>query len=315
MPDGQRTSGISRFLHRRSRARQAANLHTGGVSPSFVVVPQWQGSVSPRAMRLSDGAEAIRGDLPSSRTRVVAVPVEAGDAQDTGIARFSTLAIVRERLTQVLRENVGDTTTDSADWTLTVGGDCGVSLAAVEHAALQHPSDLALVWFDAHPDLNTPESSESGGFSGMVLRAITGDGCDRLAVDAAAAVPLERVVLAGIRDIDPPEDELIGEGGITSLFAEDLEASDGLVGAVRATGAKHVYVHIDLDVLDPSVLAGLANPQPFGLSVESLTGAIGALRGEFALAGATIAGFAPHSPDAASDDLPTILRVIGALTR
>ncbi|MCU1443255.1 MAG: arginase [Cryobacterium sp.] len=266
-------------------------------------------------MRLSDGAEAIRGDLPSSRTRVVAVPVEAGDAQDTGIARFSTLAIVRERLTQVLRENVGDTTTDSADWTLTVGGDCGVSLAAVEHAALQHPSDLALVWFDAHPDLNTPESSESGGFSGMVLRAITGDGCDRLAVDAAAAVPLERVVLAGIRDIDPPEDELIGERGITSLFAEDLEASDGLVGAVRATGAKHVYVHIDLDVLDPSVLAGLANPQPFGLSVESLTGAIGALRGEFALAGATIAGFAPHSPDAASDDLPTILRVIGALTR
>jgi arginase len=267
-------------------------------------------------MRLSDGAEAIRGDLPSSRTRVVAVPVEAGDAQDTGIARFSTLAIVRERIAQLLHdENGDDNTPGSADWALTVGGDCGVSLAAVEHASLAHPGDLALVWFDAHPDLNTPETSESGGFSGMVLRAISGEGCDRLALDASTAIPLDRVVLAGIRDIDPPEEDLIAERRIPRLFAEDLEASDGLVGAVRDTGAQNVYVHIDLDVLDPAVLAGLANPQPFGLSVESLTAAIAALRAEFPLAGATIAGFAPHSPEAASDDLPTILRIIGALTR
>jgi arginase len=287
------------------------------VSASFVVVPQWQGSVSERAMRLSDGAEAIRGDLPSSRTRQVDVPVEAGDAQDTGISRFSTLALVRERLARVLQESAGENAeaADPADWTLTVGGDCGVSLAAVEHAALRNPGELALVWFDAHPDLHTPESSLSGGFSGMVLRAIVGDGCDELALAGAAAVPLERVVLAGIRDVDPPEEEFIKERGLRLLYAEDLEEADGLVGAVRATGATRVYVHIDLDVLDPGVLAGLANPQPFGLSVESLTAAIGALRSAFPLAGATLAGFAPSSPEAAADDLPSILRIIGALTR
>jgi arginase len=63
------------------------------------------------------------------------------------------------------------------------------------------------------------------------------------------------------------------------------------------------------------VLTGLSNPLPFGLSIESLTGAITALRGEFTIAGATIAGFSPSSPETAIDDLPSILRIIGALTR
>ena len=71
----------------------------------------------------------------------------------------------------------------------------------------------------------------------------------------------------------------------------------------------------DLDVLDPAVITGLANPVPFGLSLEQLTGAVTALRAEFALAGATIAGFSPASPLDAEGDLPNILRVISALTR
>ncbi|HYI33444.1 MAG TPA: arginase family protein [Glaciibacter sp.] len=285
------------------------------MSVSFVVVPQWQGSVSPRAMRLIDGAEAIRGDLPASRTRVVDVPAEAGDGQDTGISRFSTLAMVRERLAHTLRELVDETPEAEPGWALTIGGDCGVSLAAVGHAAAQNSGKMAVVWFDAHPDLHTAETSASGGFSGMVLRAITGDGHDQLALADDAAVPFDRVILAGIRDVDPPEDEVMEQRGIRSLFAEDLEASDGLVGAIRDTGATCVYVHIDLDVLDPAVLMGLSNPLPFGLSVEALTGAITALRAEFPIAGATIAGFAPASPEAANDDLPSILRIIGALTR
>lgn len=266
-------------------------------------------------MRLIDGAEAIRGDLPASRTRVVDVPAEAGDGQDTGISRFSTLAIVRERLTQTLRELVDESPDGETDWALTIGGDCGVSLAAVGHAAAQYPGELALVWFDAHPDLHTAQTSASGGFSGMVLRAITGDGHDPLVLTDEEVVPFDRVILAGIRDVEPPEDELIRQHGIRSLFAEDLEASDGLVGAIRATGAARVYVHIDLDVLDPAVLTGLSSPLPFGLSVEALTGAITALRAELPIAGATIAGFAPPSPEAATDDLPSILRIVGSLTR
>jgi arginase len=277
------------------------------MAPTFVVVPQWQGSVSPRAMRLADGAEAIRGDLPSSATHEVPVPIEAGDAQDTGIDRFSTLVIVRERLARVLR--------GVTQPVLTIGGDCGVSLAAVGHAAARHPGDLAVVWLDAHPDLHTAESSPSAAFYGMVLRAISGEGAPGLVLEGAERVPFERIVIGGARDIDPAEAELIRDSRISSLTIEELDAPEALVAAVRATGASAIYLHLDLDVLDPATLTGLADLLPFGLSVESLGRAITALRAEFELAGATIAGFAPASPEAANDDLPSILRIIGALTR
>lgn len=281
--------------------------HTKGVSPTYVVVPQWQGSVYQRAMRLIDGAEAIRGDLPSSATRLVDVPVEAGDSLETGVNRFSTLSIVRDRMTAALRA--------SPDWALTIGGDCAVSLAAVEHAVKRHPDDLALVWLDAHPDLHTPETSPSGGFTGMVLRAITGEGIPELTLPAGTGVPVERVVIAGARDIDPAEAEFIEARNIAIVSSDDLDTPDALVAAVRGTAVGHIYIHIDLDVLDPAVLAGQADLVPFGVSVAALTSAITALKAEFSIAGATIAGFSPSSAEAASDDLPSILRIIGALTR
>jgi arginase len=287
--------------------RTGPREHTDGVSPNYVVVPQWQGSVSPRAMRLVDGAEAIRGDLPFSVTYPVDVPAEAGDALDTGIHRFSSLLTVRDRQLTVLRT--------STEPVLTIGGDCGVSFGAVEHASRRHPGDIALVWFDAHPDLHTNESSQSGGFGGMVLRAILGEGVDGLALDSDARIAADKVVLAGVRDIDPAEDVFITEQAIPLVPVESFGTPDALVAAVRRTGASHIYLHVDLDVLDPATIVGLSNIYPFGLAVEGLTAAIVALRAEFTLAGATIAGFAPSSPEAANDDLPSILRIIGALTR
>lgn len=258
-------------------------------------------------MRLVDGAMAIQGDLPASATVEVEVPVEAGDALDTGIHRFSTLAMVRERQAMALR--------GVDDWALTIGGDCGVSLAAVEHAAIKNPDALAVVWFDAHPDLHTPESSPSGGFCGMVLRAIAGEGLPELSLSGPNGVPLERVVLVGARDGDPAETSLITERAIRSLTVDAVDSPKDLLAAVKATGASAIFLHINLDVLDPAAMTGLTDLVPFGLGVEKLTGLITALKAEFALAGATISGFAPASVDAATEDLPSILRIIGALTR
>ena len=270
---------------------------------TFVVVPQWQGSGSSRALRLSDGAEAIRGDLPSASTRTVAVPLEAGDELGSGLARLGSLQLVRERTLAALAE--------VDDWALVVGGDCGVSLAGVEHAMGAH-DDLAVVWFDAHPDLNTVESSPSGAFSGMVLRTLLGDGVDAL-VPPTPLAP-DRLVLAGARSVDDGEDAYLESSGIARVGVDALDTPDGLVAAVAATGAASVYLHIDLDVLDPAEIDGVAEPVPFGLSAAALVGAIRALRASHTVVGATIAGFSPASADAANDDLPTILRIIGALT-
>ena len=270
------------------------------MSSRFIVVPQWQGSSSARAMRLVDGAEAIRGDLPAASTTVVEVPLEAGDAQGSAVHRLSSIALVRDRLAVALAAG--------SDPAITIGGDCGVELAAIAHVAAD---DVAIVWFDAHPDLNTPETSPSGAFTGMVLRTLLGDGPEAL----VPAVPLDpaRVVLVGARSFDPGEDDYLATSPIRVIETPESWAQD-VVSAVEQTGATQVYIHIDVDVVDPADFAGVGSPQPFGMPAADLVATVRALTTRFELAGAGITEFAPESPADAVEDMPTILRLVAALT-
>jgi arginase len=251
-------------------------------------------------MRLVDGAEAIRGDLPSNSTLVVDVPLEAGESQGSGVSRFSSIQLVRDRLARAL------STVDGL--AITIGGDCGVELAAVSHVADQ--GDVALVWFDGHADLNTPETSDSSAFHGMIARTLIGDGAPGL-VPAHPIAP-DHLVLAGTRAFDDAEDAWVRESGIRVLEGDGFEASE-LVAAVEATGASTIYIHVDLDVLDPGEIEGIGYPEPFGLSVQKLVESIKALKAKFTLGGAGITEFAPASAEKAADDMPAILRIIGAL--
>lgn len=269
----------------------------------YLVVPQWQGSPSSRAMQLIDGAQAIAGDLPRSSTVVLDVPMEAGEGLGTGIHRLSAL--------QRIRELIGTALQPGEDSVLTIGGDCGVALEPIAHATRRVPS-LAVVWLDAHPDLNTPDSSPSGAFAGMVLRAVIGDGDPGLAL-LPGAVPPERVIVAGARSYDDLELAAVADLGITSLSVDALRDPAALAEAVRATAADGVYIHVDIDVLDPAVVTGNAHPEPFGLTVGELTAAIAAVRAELPLVGASLAGYSPASVASATDDLGAILRVVGAL--
>lgn len=268
----------------------------------FLVAAQWQGSGSTRALHLSDGSEALREDLPASKTTAIDIPLGAGESLGSGVSRLSALQIVRERVEESLTARTGTV--------VTVGGDCGVELAPVAHAHSEHPGDLALVWFDAHPDANTPESSPSGAFHGMVLRAICGDGFPSLALDDP--LPASNVVLAGTRSFDEPEAQWITDQGIRLIPPASTNPA-ALVEAIRGTGATSVYIHVDLDVLDPAEFSSLAFPEPFGITLSTLLESIRALVANFTLAGAGICEFAPPSRDAAADDVPSILRIIAAL--
>ena len=265
----------------------------------FFVVPEWQGSVNARAMRLADGAEAIRGDLPSASTTHVTVPLGAGSDEGTAVRRLSAIAGTRDALALELAASSG--------LPIVVGGDCGVELAAVPAAVRP---DTAVLWFDAHPDLNTPESSPSGAFGGMVLRTLLGEGAD--ALRPASPILGANVVIVGARAIDDGELEYLDAANIT-LLAPDAATPAALSAALAATGATSLYVHIDVDVLDPGELEGVSDPVPFGLTLSTLLELIGIARGALPLVGAGIAGFAPASPDAAADDLGSILRIVGAL--
>jgi arginase len=258
-------------------------------------------------MRLIDGANAIAGDLPSSATTVVDIPVEAGESLDTGVHRYSSLVTIKDAVNAVLRRTEGTV--------VTIGGDCAADLASVEHALSARESGrTAVVWLDAHADINSAESSPSGAFHGMIVRALLGDAPAALASSANARLHPAQLILAGTRSLDPGESRYLEETGITVLSPDELGTPDALVAALEKTGATAVYLHIDLDVLDPAAINGIGYPEPFGVQPEALTAAIRSVRSRFDLAGAAITEFAPESADAAGSDLTVILRILGALT-
>jgi arginase len=164
-------------------------------------VPQWQGSATTRASMLQAGCGALArlaGDVLDVPVRDIEVPSEG--AQSSGGIRNREVLLQNIPTQRAALSEVDDSV-------LTIGGDCGVELAPLEAARLRHVPDLTALWFDAHADLNTPVTSPSGAFHGMVLRVALGDGDDVLAADR----PLSkwRVLLAGTRNLDAAERELL----------------------------------------------------------------------------------------------------------
>ncbi|WP_308493356.1 arginase family protein [Microbacterium terrisoli] len=280
----------------------------------FLVVPQWQGSSSSRAMQLIDGAAAIAGDLPRTASVTVDVPVEAGESLDSGVHRLSALQRVARMHLTALAEILGEHVDGAHDEiVLTVGGDGGVATTAALAATGATRGELdpgaVVVWFSAHADLHDTTTSPTGAFDTMAVRALLDDAVPRPAEHGLAA---SQLLLAGVRAIEPAEAEVAQRLGIGILTTDDLTPAS-LVAAVRERGATSVFIHVDVDVLDPGAMTGLASPEPFGLDAAALIACIGAVRAEVPLRAAAITEFSPASPAAAVEDLGTILRLVGAL--
>ncbi|GAA1689754.1 hypothetical protein GCM10009808_03370 [Microbacterium sediminicola] len=267
----------------------------------FVVVPQWQGSASARAMQLIDGAAAIRGDLPSSACTAVEVPAEAGESQGTGVRRLSSLVRTWERV----REAVAAAPPPP----IVIGGDRGIAAAAADGTV---GSDVGLIWFDARAALHDPDPLTPRAFEDSTLRAILGGGPAALRLPAGRIDPT-RVVLAGVREIEEAEVRAIADLGISRVTVEGLRSPDALRAALISTGVSRVFIHLDLSVIDPSGITGVSAPVPFGPDAATLITRIRDVRAIAEMTGASLTGFAPASPDTAIEDLPTVLRLIGAL--
>ncbi|WP_449277879.1 arginase family protein [Leucobacter sp. GX24907] len=284
---------------------------------AFLFMPLWQGSPSSRAMQLVEGAEVLREDLPSAATRFIEVPLEAGDTLGTPVARLSSIISAREAAREVIEGLPANTAP------VTVGGDCSSALAGLEAALHRHGTEqVSVLWFDAHADMEHPSTSPSGAASGMVLRHALGDGCEDLRF--SSPLPPERVSLIGARSLGGEEASeterlrmrmLSGSlGAPETPAAEAAQLVDEVRAALNSDGTTHLYVHVDLDVLDPAEFSAVAAPMPFGLGLAELTGAIRAATAELPLAGASISGFQPANRAHATEHIPTVLRVLGALS-
>jgi arginase len=261
---------------------------------TVLCVPQWQGSASGKAPRLMTGARRAAALVPADT--VVTVPVlETSGEKAAGIRALDVLA-ENQRLTQKALAGIDDRV-------ITVGGDCSVDIAPIAAAHARHRDRLTVLWIDAHPDVYSPQTLPSGAFHGMVVRALLGDAPAGLTPEQPLAP--RQVIITGERAGDESEHEYLAKTGLRRHGVDDLEqALDGLRGPV--------YVHIDLDVLEPTVFGSTCYPEPNGVQPQRLTDLVSQVDN---IIGAAITEHAPPSDDINSGEAEVIRQLATALTR
>ena len=137
------------------------------------------------------------------------------------------------------------------------------------------PLRVGLLWLDAHPDFNTPETTRSGSLGGMPVAVATGRCLTNMRLDAGLDPPLadEHVVMGGVRLTDPLEQQLLDKSKIQQLSVKDLQTMSPAVTAQLDRLSRitdKIYVHIDMDVLDPREVEGHGNKVPGGPSSQEL---------------------------------------------
>ncbi len=156
-----------------------------------------------------------------------------------------------------------------------LGGCCCAHVGAAQGLA-RRVDRLALIYIDAHGDLNTPETSPSGNAWGMPFRMI---------LDAGLVRP-DDAALVGARSLDPPEVEFMNASGIDDSFERALTDVDA------------TYIALDLDVLDPSEVDVLI-PEPDGSSADEIEALLSDIDGRTTIAGVGVTGFLATDRNAA----------------
>jgi arginase len=189
----------------------------------------------------------------------------------------------------------------AGDTPVLLAADCSVCVTTLP-AVIRNRPEARILWLDAHGDYNTPGTSGSGYLGGMCLAAATGEWDAGL----GEAVPAERVVLAGIRDLDAGERVLLEQSPATVIGASTIET---LVAAKNALDGAPVFVHLDLDVLDPDVFPAQF-PAPGGLTGESLRDVLGELAEGSRIVGLEITAFEAPEEDAERERLAAMVESI-----
>jgi arginase len=189
---------------------------------------------------------------------------EEGDQQ---LKYLREIATVSEQLAQEV-----SIIKDNGRFPLVLGGDHSIAIGTIAGLA-KHHRQMGVIWFDAHGDLNTAETSPSGNIHGMSLAASLGFGHPDLVQCAGYAPKIkpENVVIIGARELDPGEKELIREQGIRVFTMHDVDRMG--MGAIMeetlkivTNGTDGVHLSLDLDGLDPNDCPGVGTPVAGGLT-------------------------------------------------
>lgn len=220
------------------------------------------------------------------------------------------------REAELVRRAVGADGASGADVRLLVlGGDCTAHAGAMAGLRAARPERrLAIAWFDAHGDFNTPDRTPSGNVWGMPFAMLTGRGDpDLVAAAAGPTVSDEDAALFGGQVLDEAESRALAASPISHFGAGMLatEAGQAAVAgwaAVVATRVAGLYIAFDTDCLDAGGGWAVTMPEPGGLSLETALATIGTLA-----AAIPVVGFGPTGITLANGDAARTVDAIAAL--
>jgi arginase len=219
---------------------------------------------APDALRKAGLVSALRG--PKDGGNVGLTPLKsdsAGPAKNLDYFRDCTARI--QQATKAL----------VADQIFLVGGECSLSPGSLAGLTEAFGGKAGMLWMDAHGDFNTPETSPSGYIGGMCLAMACGRG-PSLGESIDQRRPLvaeERLVHVGSRALDPPEVLAFNSSPAKLFTAQQVKkngAADAAEEAARhlANRSDWIVCHLDVDVVDPSILPAVSYPTPGGLTVD-----------------------------------------------
>jgi arginase len=227
----------------------------------------------PSAFRIAGLRDAVSrlGYKISGETDIPVPMMETRQPEDSNARFKDEILSVCVQLAEQTRDILG-----SGGTPLVIGGDHSIAMGTVSGVAAhcrKESKKVGLIWFDAHGDMNLPDTSPSGNIHGMPLAHLLGYGDPQLSniLGADPAVAPENVALIGIRDIDRVEREFINKSGINAFTMRDIdqlgmsEVSRRVLEVVNADTAGF-HVSFDLDGCDPEVIPGSGTLVPGGVS-------------------------------------------------
>ncbi|MGE0453812.1 MAG: arginase [Vicinamibacteria bacterium] len=229
--------------------------------------------MGPSAFRVAEINQRVR-DLGYLVEDAGDVHVEIAETHDPGDPRLKYLREIRETCATV-RDRVRQAM-DAGSIPVVLGGDHSIAMGTIAGVAGHYQARgerVGLIWFDAHADANSAETSPSGNIHGMPLAVALGIGEASL-TGLAGAVPMvdgARAALVGIRDVDVRERDNVRASGVGAFTMRDIDERGMRVVMEEAierasNGTAGIHVSFDLDGMDPDFAPGVGTPSKGGLS-------------------------------------------------
>jgi arginase len=229
--------------------------------------------MGPSAIRIADLEKRLE-ELGHKVEDYGDLDVMIPETQKVGTGKLRYKAPILSACTALM--NMVDKCLSESRMPLVLGGDHSIAIGSVAGTTnfyARQGESLGLIWFDAHGDANTPETTPSGNIHGMSLAVSLGFGDEELVNlgGRAPKVQPRNTVLVGIRDLDPGERDFLKKSGVTCYTMRDLDERgmrDVLDEAIRlaSDGTAGIHLSFDLDVVDPDDAPGTGTPVWGGIS-------------------------------------------------